>query len=88
MVHTSNHKNLKSVPLLVQYFTQEKRVQTKVIKFHNLKGKTADVLMIYVMNVLHKYKLSVKIIAFCGDKCKKILEGLQEEEQTMFFFQA
>jgi hypothetical protein len=45
-------------------FTPEKRVQTKVTEFHNLKGKTADMLTTYI---LHKYKLSDKIIAFCGD---------------------
>jgi hypothetical protein len=38
-----------------------------VIEFHNLKSKRADVLTTYIMNVLHKYKLSDKVIAFCGD---------------------
>jgi hypothetical protein len=38
MADTSNHKNLKLVPVLVQYFTLEERVQTKVTEFHNLKG--------------------------------------------------
>jgi hypothetical protein len=40
-----------------------------VNEFHNLKGKTADVLMMYILNVLHKYKLSDKIIASCGENC-------------------
>jgi hypothetical protein len=40
-----------------------------VIEFHNLKGKTADVLTTYIMDVLDKYKLSNKIIVFCGDNC-------------------
>jgi hypothetical protein len=66
MVDTSNHKNLKLVPVLVRYFTPDRRVQTKVIEFCNLKGKTADVLTTYIMNVLHKYKLSDKITAFVG----------------------
>jgi hypothetical protein len=69
MVDTSNHKNLKLVPVIVRYFTPEKRVQTKVIEFHNLKGETTHVLMTYIMNVLHKYKLRDKIIVFCGDNC-------------------
>jgi hypothetical protein len=66
MADTSNHKNLKSVPVIVWYFTP-RRVQTKVTEFHDLKGKMADMLMTYIMNVLHKYKLSDKVIAFCGD---------------------
>jgi hypothetical protein len=84
MVDTSNHKNLKLVPVLVQYFTPVKRVQTEVIEFRNLKGKIADVLTTYIMNVLHKYKLSDRIIAFCGTAVTQILEGLQGEEQTVF----
>jgi hypothetical protein len=72
------------MPVLVQYFTPEKRVETEVIEFRNLKGKMADVLMTYIMNVLHKYKLSDKVIAFCWDNCNTNLEGLQGEEQTMF----
>jgi hypothetical protein len=40
-----------------------------VIEFHNLKGEMADVLMTHIMNVLHKYKLSDKVIAICGDNC-------------------
>jgi hypothetical protein len=47
-----------------------------VFEFHNLKGKTADVLTTYVMNVLNKYKLSHKIIAFCGDNCNTNFGGV------------
>jgi hypothetical protein len=57
MVDTSNHKSLKLVPVLVQYFIPRKGVQTKVIEFHNLKGETADVLTTHIMDVLDKYKL-------------------------------
>lgn len=57
------------MPLVLQYFTPEMRVQTKMTDFHNLKGEMADVLMTSIMNVLQKYKLSDKIIAFCGDNC-------------------
>jgi hypothetical protein len=55
--------------VLVRYFIPRKGVQTKVTEFHNLKGETADVLTMYIMDVLEKYKLSNKIIAFCGDNC-------------------
>jgi hypothetical protein len=40
-----------------------------VIEFHNLRSKRAVVLTTYIMNVLHKYKPSDKVIAFCGDNC-------------------
>jgi hypothetical protein len=63
------------VPDLVRYFTPEKKVQTKVTEFNNVKGETADVLTTHLMNVLHKYKLSDKIIAFCGDNCNTNFGG-------------
>lgn len=76
----SDHKNLKLVPVLVPHFTPEMRVQTKVIEFHNWKGETADVLTTYTTNVLHKYKLWDKIIAFCGDKCNTNFGGAARRE--------
>jgi hypothetical protein len=84
MADTSTHKNLKLMPVLDRNFTPEKRLQTKVTEFHNLKGETADVLRTYTMDVLHEYKLSDKIIAFVEATVPKILEGLQGGEQTMF----
>jgi hypothetical protein len=45
MVDTSDYKNLNLVPVLLHFVTPEKRVQTKVTEFHNLKSKTADALM-------------------------------------------
>jgi hypothetical protein len=84
MVDTSNHKNLKVVPVLVRYFTPETRDQTEVIEFHNIKGEMADALTTYIMNVEHKYKRSDKIIAFDRTTVTQISVGLQGEEQIMF----
>jgi hypothetical protein len=40
-----------------------------------MKGEMADVLTAYIMNVLHKYKLSDKIIPCCGDNCSTNFRG-------------
>jgi hypothetical protein len=80
MVDTSNHKSLKLVPVPVRYFIPRKGVQTKAIEFHNLKGETPDVLTTYIMD---KYKLSNKIIAFCGDNCNTNFGGAAIKEQTI-----
>jgi hypothetical protein len=48
MVDTSNHKSQKLVSMLVRHFIP----RTKVVEFHNLKGETADVLTMYIMDVL------------------------------------
>jgi hypothetical protein len=50
-----------------------------VIEFHNLKSETADVLNTYITDVLDKYKLSNKIIAFCGDNCNTNFGGAARE---------
>lgn len=51
MVDTSNHKNLKLVPILIRYFNPQEGVQIKVLGFTNLQGKTADILTKYIMDV-------------------------------------
>jgi hypothetical protein len=81
MVDTSNHCNLKLVRVAVRHFTREKRVQTKVIEFCNLRGQTAD-----VPTTRNECTASGKIIAFCGHSCNRLWRGggLQGEEQTMF----
>jgi hypothetical protein len=60
IVDISNHKNLKLVPVLVRYFTPEKKVQTKMMEFHNLKGEMVDVLTTYKMNEPHKYVQAIR----------------------------
>jgi hypothetical protein len=47
-----------------------------VIGVRNLKRETADVLTTHMMNVLNKYKLPDKIIAFCGDNCNTNFGGV------------
>jgi len=69
MIDTSNHKNLKIVPILIRYFNLKTGVQIKVLEITNLKGETADILTNYIIEILNKYKLSDKIIAFSGDNC-------------------
>jgi hypothetical protein len=36
------------------------------------------------MNALHKYKLSNKVIDFCGDNCTTNVGGAARREQIMF----
>lgn len=58
MVDTSSRKCLKLVPLLVRYFIPDNGNQIKVTEFHKSKGESADALTMYIMTVLHNYKLS------------------------------
>jgi hypothetical protein len=52
-----------------------------------LTGKTDDGLTIYMMNILHKYKVSHKIVAFCGDNCNtNFCETANDRRSNAFFF--
>ncbi|KAL4098108.1 hypothetical protein QTP88_022777 [Uroleucon formosanum] len=75
IIDTSNHKNLKIVPILIRYFDPKTGVQIKVLEFTNLKGETSDILSSYIMEILTKHKLSHKIIAFTGDNCNTNFGG-------------
>lgn len=75
MIDTSNHKNLKIVPILIRYFNPKTGVQIKVLEFTNLKGETSDILSSYIMEILTKHKLAHKIIAFTGDNCNTNFGG-------------
>jgi len=55
MIDTSNHKNLKIVPILIRYFDPKTGVQIKVLEFTNLKGDTSDILSSYIMDILSKH---------------------------------
>jgi hypothetical protein len=46
MVDTSSHNKFEAGACFSSILTPEKRLQNKVIEFHNLNGKTADVLQI------------------------------------------
>lgn len=79
MVDTSNHKNLKLVPILIRYFNPKEGVQIKILEFTNLQGETADILTKYIMDVLKKYNLSDKIVAFSGDNCNTNFGGVERK---------
>jgi hypothetical protein len=52
MIDTSNHKHLKLVPILIQYFDTNVGVQIKVLEFTNLKRETSNILSFFIIEVL------------------------------------
>ena len=42
MVDSSNHKDLKRVPILIRYFTVSQGIQIKVLELTNLPGETSN----------------------------------------------
>lgn len=82
---TSNHKNLKVVPILIRYFNPKTKVQLYILEITNLKDRTADILTHYIMEIFNKYKLSYKIIAFFGNNYNTNIGGSNREETKNVF---
>jgi hypothetical protein len=86
MVDSSNHSNLKLVPVLVRYFASTRGIQVKVIEFQNVTGKTSEILVSHILSVLEKYKITEKVIAFCGDNCNTNFGGLARKGKNNVFY--
>jgi hypothetical protein len=56
-------------------------LQPKRLNFITLRGNTAAVLTTYIMSVLHTYRITNKMIAFCGDKCNTDFGGAARERR-------
>lgn len=85
MVDTSNHNNLKLVPVLVRYFIPNKGIEIKLLEFQNLSGETAEMLTNHILCILKKYKLTDKVIAFCGDNCNTNFGGVRRKGSNNVF---
>jgi len=85
MVDSSNHSNLKLVPVLVRYIAPTRGIQVKVIEFQNLTGDTSEILVNHILSVLEKYKITEKVIAFCGDNCNTNFGGLARKGKKQCF---
>ena len=83
---SSNHSNLKIVPVLVRYFAPTRGIQVKVIEFQNLTGETSEILVNHILSVLEKYKITEKVIAFCGDNCNTNFGGLARKGKNNVFY--
>lgn len=85
MVDTSNHKDLKLVPVLVRYFIPDKGIQIKVIEFQNITGETAELLADHILDILKKQQLTEKVIAFSGDNCNTNFGGYKRAGSNNVF---
>jgi hypothetical protein len=70
----------------VRYFAPTRGIQVKVIEFQNLTGETSEILVNHILSVLEKYKISEKVIAFCGDNCNTNFGGLARKGKNNVFY--
>ena len=75
---SSNRNELKLFPIFIQYFEWRKGgLQSKLIEFTNKANVTADAITTYVKDILEKRMLLKTYVAFTGDNCNTMFEGLQ-----------
>lgn len=60
MIDSSNHKDLKVIPLLVRYFLPDTGIKTVIIAFTDLPGETALQPTNYVWELLKTWKIEKK----------------------------
>jgi hypothetical protein len=76
-----------TVPVFVRYFAPTRGIQVKVIEFQNVTGETSEILVSHILSVLEKYKVTEKVIAFCGDNCNTNFGGLARKGKKQCFLQ-
>lgn len=85
MIDSSNHKDLKIVPLLVRYFLPETGVKTVIIEFTDLPGETALQLTNYIWELLRTLKIEKKKIALSADNTNTNFEGIVRRGKNNLF---
>lgn len=85
MVDTSNHKDLKLVPVLVRYFIPNEGIQVKVLEFQNIVGETAELMGDHILDILRKFQLTDRIIAFSADNCNTNFGGYKRTSSNNVF---
>jgi len=85
MIDSSNHRDIKIVPLLVRYFSLEKGVQIKLLELKALPGETSDILNEYVFNTLTKLNIVSKCIGLTADNTNTNFGGSNRQGKNNLF---
>ncbi|CAI6370838.1 unnamed protein product [Macrosiphum euphorbiae] len=85
MIDSSNHKDLKIIPVLVRYFLPETGIKTVIIEFTDLPGETAVQLTNYVCELLKTWKIEKKIIALSADNTNTNFGGVLRRGKNNLF---
>lgn len=61
---------------MVRYFIPPEGVKTKILEFDELTGETAFKITKYITNILNKWRIEKKVIAFSGDSTNTNFGGI------------
>lgn len=86
LIDSSNHKDLKMIPLLVRYFSPDSGLQTIILEFTDLPGETAEELTNYVWTLLKTWKIDKKVIALSADNTNTNFGGVLRRGKNNLFY--
>lgn len=73
----SNHNSEKMFPILIQYFTINEGICSKLINLKTLPNKKAQTICYLLIKTLKKWNLVDKCIAFSADNCNTNFGGVR-----------
>lgn len=82
-IDTSNHGDMKLLPILIRYFNpldKEKSVNVKLLEFLNVPGETSLIICTEILKMIEKYKLENKIVAMSADNANCNFGGLKRKK--------
>lgn len=81
----SNHKDIKLFPSLIRYFDSKFGVQIKILDFVSLPGETAELISNSIIEILTKYDLTKKLVAYCADNANTNFGGVARKGTNNIF---
>ncbi|KAK9391302.1 hypothetical protein NXF25_018632 [Crotalus adamanteus] len=86
-IDDSNHRAVKMVPVLIQYYDYRNGgLKTKLLELQETPTETADAISDYLVKTLKKHGLLQKCVAFAGDNCNTMFGGLRQDEEVRTVF--
>lgn len=85
MVDSSNHREIKVIPLLVRYFDSDKGIQVKLLELKDLPGESSEILNEYIFNTLLKVDIVSKCIGLSADNTNTNFGGPNRQGKNNLF---
>jgi hypothetical protein len=83
---SSNHKEIKIVPIIVRYFLPETGVHVKILELKDLPGETSTIMSEYILEVLQKHNIKSKLLGICADNTNSNFGGRRRHGTGNIFY--
>lgn len=83
---SSNHGNVKLMPVVVRYFLPTVGVKVKLLELTSQTGETSKLIADLVKETAIRYELQQKMVGFCGDNCVTNFGSRDRRGENNVFF--